>query len=400
MSLRAQTSPLSARSTAVLLLLAVLASACGREVPAKVDTPRPVRTVEARMVPVDDGLVLPAELRPRIETRPGFRVAGKIAQRLVSVGDRVRPGQELARLDPQDLEPAIASARASLDAARTEAALAAAELARQRELRERNFISPAALDRQQATADAARARVEAAQAQLRQATNAAEFQVLRADEAGFVTAIEAEAGQVVAAGQPVVRIARSGEIEALVNVPERDMALLRTGARWRVEVPAAGDRVLEARVREIAPSADPASRTWATRLTLSGELTGVEFGMTARASTSARAGAAIVLPVSALFSTDSQPKVWVVDPRAGRVAARPVRTGGLSGDTVRVLEGLQPGERVVTAGASLLTEGSAVRLLEPVEPSARTAEGSAAGARALDRNEPAARDIERPDAKR
>lgn len=346
------------------LAFSALLAGCGREAPTKVEAPRPVRAVEARLQPVDAGVVLPAELKPRVETRYGFRVGGKIAQRLVSVGERVQPGQVLARLDPQDVDPAIASARSSLEAARTDAALAAADLARQRELRERNFISQAALERQQAAAEAARARVEVAEAQLRQARNAAEFQVLKADEAGFVTAVEAEAGQVVAAGQPVIRVARSGEVEALVNVPERDMAMLRATSRWRVVVPAAGERVLEGRVREIAPAADPASRTWATRLALSGELAGVEYGMTARAEARADAGQAIVLPVSALFSTDSQPKVWVVDPQSGRVRAVPVRTGGLAGDTVRVLEGVKPGDRVVTAGANLLTEGAAVRLLD------------------------------------
>lgn len=345
------------------VLLAVLVG-CGREVPQKVEAPRPVRSIEARLSSVDAGLDLPAELRPRVETRYGFRVGGKIAERRVSVGDRVRPGQVLARLDPQDVDPAIASAQAALEAARTDASLAAAELKRSTELRSRNFISEANIDRQRAAAEASRSRVEAAEAQLRQARNASDFQVLRADAAGVVVGIDAEAGQVVAAGQSVVRVARSGEVEALVNVPEADLRAARETAKWKVVVPAAGDRVLEGRVREIAPLADPASRTWAVRLALSGTLDGVELGMTATASTRASKGEAIVIPISALFSTDAQPKVWVVDPAASTVRAVAVTTAGLSADNVRIVSGLKPGDRVVTAGASLLSEGARVRLLE------------------------------------
>lgn len=344
-------------------LLAVLAG-CGREVPPKVEAVRPVRSLEVRPTAIDAGIELPAELRPRIETRYGFRIGGKVAERRVSVGDRVTPGQVLARLDPQDVDPAIASARAALDASRTDASLAATELKRLTDLRARNFVSEASLDRQKAVADAALARVESAEAQLRQARNASDFQTLRADAAGVVVGVDAEAGQVVAAGQSIIRVARAGEIEALINVPEADLRAAREAAHWKVVVPAAGDRVLQGRVREIAPLADPGSRTWAVRLSLTGALDGVALGMTATASTRSAKGEAIVIPITALFSTDAQPKVWVVDPAAGTVRAVTVTTAGLSGENVRIASGLKPGDRVVTAGASLLSEGARVRLLD------------------------------------
>lgn len=355
------------RSIAPLLssCLAVLAlGACQREPAPRVEQPRPVRSVVVQPEALQGALVLPAEIRPRIEVRYGFRVGGKIAERTVSAGDAVRPGQMLARLDPQDALPVIASAKASLEAARTDAKLAEADLQRQRSLRERNFISQASLERQQAVHDAARSRVEAAEAQLRQASNALDFGVLRADVAGRVIALDAEAGQVVAAGQSVVRVAKAGEIEALVNVPEKSLAAARAQQRWRVLVPAAGDREIAATVREIGPVADAASRTWAMRLSLSGNLDGVELGMTASATGASGSGTALLLPVSALVSLDANPTVWVYDAAGQTVRAVKVKTGGFVGERVRIVEGVAAGDRVITAGANLVKAGQKVRLID------------------------------------
>lgn len=343
---------------------ALLVTACGKAPVPKEEPPRPVRTVVVEPSARDDAVSWPAEIRPRIEIRYGFRVAGKLAERRVSVGDRVRSGQVLARLDPQDAAPAVAAAQASLDAMRVDVSLQAAELARVRELKERNFISQASLDRQQAAHDAALSRERAAAAQLVQARNAVEFQTLRADSDGIVVGVDAEAGQVVAAGQAVIRVAKAGEVEALVNVPERDVANARAARAWRVVVPAAGDRALEARVREISPVSDPASRTFPMRLTLSGHLAGVELGMSAVASAGGGAGDVVALPIAALYTQDAQSRVWVVDPATLTVRAVAVRTAGLAGDTVRIADGLKRGDRVVTAGANLLVAGQKVKLLE------------------------------------
>lgn len=360
-----RTTRLSISLAASLQALVLLLAGCQREPAPKVEAPRPVRSIVLQPQASGGTLTLPAEIRPRVEIRYGFRVGGKIAQRLVSAGDRVRAGQVLARLDPQDSMPAVAAARATLEAARTDAKLATAELQRLRSLRDQNFISQAALDRQQAAFDSAGSRIEAAQAQLRQASNALEFGTLKADGPGHVVAIEAEAGQVVAAGQPIVRVARSGEIEALVNVPERDLAQARALRRWSVRVPAAGERELVGSLREVSPVADPASRTWPIRLSLSGDLSGVELGMTASVSGGGAASDALLVPISALQSTDATPKVWVVDPVALTVKPANVRTAGFVGEQVRIVEGLAAGDRVVTAGANLLTPGQKVKLLEP-----------------------------------
>lgn len=348
----------------LLIALASALAACEKDVAPRVELPRPVRSIVVQPVGVDIALTLPAEIRPRIETRYGFRVGGKVARRLVSVGDRVTPGTVLAELDSQDVAPAIAAQVAQVEAARVERRLAGAELARQQELRARNYISAAQLDRQQASADAAASRLTAAQAQLDAVRNNLRFQVLRADTAGVVTGVDAEAGQVVSAGQAVVRVAGTGEKEALVNLPEAHVALARSVSRWAVSVPALGNRTLEASVRELSPVSDPASRTYPMRLRLSGDTSGVELGMTALVQAVGQGEPAYVLPLSVLWSRDGRAHVWLVDAQSQTVRPVPVKTAGLLDDAVRIAEGLKPGDRVVTAGANLLIEGQKVRLVE------------------------------------
>ena len=347
------------------LIAAALAAACVKaDPPPTAEPPRPVRTVVAQ--PQADGVVLqlPGEVRPRIESRLGFRVAGKLASRTVSVGDRVAAGQVLARLDPTDLAPAVAAQQAQLTAARTDRDLAAVELDRLRSLRERSYISQAALDRQQAAFDASTARLAAAEAQLQQARNGLDFQVLRADADGVVTAIEAEPGQVVSAGQPVIRVARTAEREVAVSVPEGSLAAARAAGRWTVVVPALGGRALEGRLREVAPISDPASRTYPARIAVAGDTEGLALGMTAVAQVVRPTAPAFVLPMSALHSRDGQPRVWRVDPRTATVEPVAVRTAGYLDDAVRVVDGIAAGDRIVTAGANLLVAGQAVRVLD------------------------------------
>ena len=345
-------------------MILALASGCQKEPPPKIEAPRPVRSVVVTSQMLATPLILPAEIRPRVEARYGFRVAGKIAQRMVSVGDRVEPGQILARLDPQDAAPAVASAQAQLEASRTDARIALLELNRNKDLRERNFISQGSLDRQQATYDAARSRIDLADAQLRQARNAVDFQALKADVSVHVIGLEAEAGQVVAAGQIVVKVAKDTEIEALVNVPEREVALARSTERWQVIVPALAGRVLTGTLRELSPLSDPASRTYPLRLSLAGDLAGVEWGMTAGANAVRTGAQGFVVPIDSLYSKDGQARVWLVDSSSQTVKSVPVKTDGLLDDAVRVVSGLKDGDRVVTAGANLLIDGQKIKLAD------------------------------------
>lgn len=356
---------------AAIAVLFLLFGCKGKEPEVKVEAPRPVRSILAELTASADVLRLPGEIRPRIESRLGFRVGGKLLQRKVSVGDRVVPGQVLARLDPTDLAPALQAQQAQLESARTDRDLAAVELDRLRSLKTQNYISQGSLDRQQATYDSAVSRLNAAQAQLRQARNAIDFQIMYADAAGVVTAVEAEVGQVVSAGQPVVRVAQTAEREVAVNIPEADLDDVRRVKAWSVMVPALGDRVIAAKIRELSPIADPASRTYAARLTLSGKLDDIALGMTALVQSSAQGGqSTIVLPLSALYSRDGKTRVWRVDMSNRTVEPVEVKTAGLLDDSVRITSGISAGDRIVTAGANLLQAGQPVRLLDDPVPQA------------------------------
>lgn len=354
---------------AAIAVLCLLVGCKGKEPEVKVEAPRPVRSVVAKLTASADVLSLPGEIRPRIESRLGFRVGGKLLQRKVSVGDRVVPGQVLARLDPTDLAPALQAQQAQLESARTDRDLAAVELDRLRSLKTQNYISQGSLDRQQATYDSAVSRLNAAQAQLRQARNAIDFQVMHADAAGVVTAVEAEVGQVVTAGQPVIRVAQTAEREVAVNIPEADLDDVRRVKAWSVLVPALGDRMIAAKIRELSPIADPASRTYAARLTLSGKLDDIALGMTALVQSGAQGGqSTIVLPMSALYSRDGKTRVWRVDMSKRTVEPVEVTTAGLLDDSVRITSGISAGDRIVTAGANLLQAGQPVRLLDDPVP--------------------------------
>jgi membrane fusion protein, multidrug efflux system len=351
------------------LVISILSfTGCSKPAPAaKQEAPRPVRAMvvgEATQAALSmSSLSLPGEIRPRIESRLGFRVGGKLMQRLLNVGEAVKAGQVIARLDPQDAAPGLASAQAQLEGARTEVKIAQIELKRVADLVEKNFVSKAQLDRQQATADAASSRLNAAEAALKQARNAIDFQTLVADVDGIITGVEAEVGQVLAAGTPVYRVARRSEKELLINVPETELAAARTVSQWQVILPAL-NRELQGKLREVTPLADPASRTYAMRLTLNGNLDGVEMGMTANAM--ARRGGStasnlIALPLGAIFSKDGKPKVWIVD-AAGAVSLVAVEIESINEEQVFVRSGLSSGQKVVTAGANLLKLGQVVRV--------------------------------------
>ena len=347
------------------ILAATLIAGCSKPEPvAHEEKPRPVRSMVVKASDGSERWTLAGDIRPRIEVRYGFRVGGRLIERKVETGDQIKAGQVLARLDPTDLQPMLDAQRAQQEAARTELALARADLTRAERLRAGNFVSDANVDRSRAAVDAAKARLEAATAQVDQARNSLGFQVLRADTPGVVTAVDAEAGQVVAVGQSVVRIARAGEIEVAVAVPEQDMDRVRRVAQWTVTLPSVPGRDWSATLRELSPSADPASRTYLARLTLTGDLEPVALGMSANVSARIVDGARIEIPLSALYSLDDSTRVWVVDPGKSTVSSRKVKTGRILDTAVVVTEGLAAGDRVVTAGANLLREGQQVRLVE------------------------------------
>ena len=349
---------------ALVAVAAVALAACGKAPEPKPEEIRPVRVIRVGEQAAERSAEFAGEVRARHETRLSFRVAGKIVERRVEVGSTVRAGQPIARLDPADLALAAASAVAQAASARAERDLAAADLKRYRALREKNFISQAEYDRRSSALDTAEARLNAVLAQQRQASNQAGYAVLAADSAGVIVAIEAEAGQVVSAGQTVARLARPEEREIAFAVPESRRELVERATRFEVSLGAVSGKTWKARLRELSPAADPVLRTYAARATLLEAGNDVELGMSARiAATANGGGTRIELPIAALLTRGETPQVMVVD-AGSSVRLQPVKTAGLAGERVVIESGLKPGDVVIAAGASLLRAGQKVRVLD------------------------------------
>jgi multidrug efflux system membrane fusion protein len=342
--------------------LALLA-ACGKAPETRPDEIRPVRviTVGGAADAAARRVEYPGEVRPRYETRLAFRLGGKIVQRQVEVGARVRAGEVLARLDPEDLAQAAASARAQVASVQAERDLAASDLKRYTDLREKNFISQAEFDRKASAYTTADARLQAVRAQYQQAANQSTYATLAADTAGVITSIEAEAGQVVSAGQTVARLARPGEKEIAIAVPESQRERFERASDFSVTLNAFPGKAWRGRLRELSPVADPVTRTYAARVTVLEAGEDVELGMSARVAVAEEAGTAgIELPLAALYARGDAPQVWVVNADE-TVRLAPVATRGVTAERVVVDAGLAAGDVVVIAGAQLLSPGQKVR---------------------------------------
>ncbi|WP_332814616.1 efflux RND transporter periplasmic adaptor subunit [Ramlibacter sp.] len=361
----------SAWRLAPLLLAAVLA-ACSKPQPA----PEPVRSVKVLTVGAtawSSAHEFAGEVRPRVESRLGFRVAGKIVQRHAEPGQRVQPGQVLAQLDARDYRLAADAARAQVAAAATQRDLAFADFKRFAALEDQNFISGAELQRREASLKAAQAQLEQAQAQLASQSNQAGYTSLSADAAGVITGVEAEPGQVVGAGSPVVRIARDGPRDVLFSVPEDKVTAIRPGSPVGVRLWSGGGAI-EAEVREVAASADPVTRTYAVKVSLPADAQ-PPLGSTAYVSPQAlaHAGTAVIkLPTSALRQEGQGSAVWVLDRATMTLRSQPVQVATADGNEAVIAAGLQPGMLVVSAGVHVLAAGQKVRIYEerPVAASA------------------------------
>lgn len=298
----------------------------------------------------------------------GFRVAGKVVERLVDTGQTVRRGQPLMRLDAADLDLALAAQAAAVEAARAQAVQARADEQRLRGMVEQGAVSAQVRDQAVAGADSAQALLDAALAQQQVARNAAGYSLLVADSDGVVVDTLVEPGQVVRAGEPVVRLARSGAREALVNLPESVRPAVGSGATATLHsLPGA---TFTARLRQLSDAADPRSRTFEARYLLDGAAAQAPIGSTVTLALDRMSGAAagerVRVPIAALHDAGQGPGVWVIE-QAGdtsRVTFRPVTLAGLGHDSASISAGLQVGERIVALGAHLLRDGSAVRGLD------------------------------------
>ncbi len=320
-----------------------------------------VQTVEA--APVSVGIArYTGVIRARTESNLGFRVGGKIFERLVDPGDHVRRGQPLMRLDRTDFSLALNAARASVEAARAQMIKARADEERSRKLVVEGWTSRQSYDQNKAAADAAIAQFASAEAQASQTANQAGYSELQADADGVVMEVPSEPGQVVAAGQTVVRLARDGAREAEIFLPEASRRLA-TGAA-SATLYAEGETTFPARLRELSATADPATRTYRARYILSGGGEDAPLGatVTLRLKSTATGGpASVSVPLGALFDAGGGSAVWRLDAATGTVEVQPVAIARLSEESAEVASGLNPGDRIVALGAHLLTAGQRVR---------------------------------------
>jgi RND family efflux transporter MFP subunit len=331
--------------TLALLTLAALLTACGSEAPP----PEPIRPLRVMKVGAGGTALareFAGEVRARVDTVLAFQVGGRISERLVNVGDAVKAGQPLARIDPRDVQLAVAQAEA-------QRSLAAADAQRYRELRRTNFVS-------QALVDAKETNLAAADAQLALARNQARYTTLLADRAGVVQQVLAEPGQVVAPGQAVFRIAPAGDREVALAVPEGDYAGLRVGQHAEVSVFAMPGQSFKGVVREIAPAADAATRTYAVRVALPGQAQ-LPTGLSATVRLGDnKAPRQLAIPLTAVFQQGDSAAVW----RLGTddtVNLQPIRIAAWRDDVALVAEGLQGGETIAVAGVHRLHAGQKVR---------------------------------------
>jgi len=349
------------RLAAIALIAATLAGCGDHEAP----TPpaRPVRTVTVERGAAGETLSLTGQIRAQVQENIAFRLDGRLIERRVNVGDSVKVGQVIGRLDPQIQQNGLRQAQANLSAARGQLLQARNDFERQRQLLETGYTPRSRFDQAQQAQQTAEAQVNSAQAQLRNAEEQLGYTELRADSAGRVTAIGAEPGEVVAAGRMVVQVAQDGGRDGVFDVPAQ---IMRTASHDVVVTVALTDDPkikTTGQVREVAPQADPVTRTFQVKVGLIDPPETMRLGATVTGSITLSGSAGVELPAGALTRAEGHPAVWVVDPQAQTVSLRTVELLRYDSATIVVSQGLENGETVVTAGVQVLRPGQKVRLL-------------------------------------
>lgn len=355
------------RFLAGLLLPLIVGAGCGDQDRQNQPVSRPVKVFRIEEPSATGAMRFAGEVRARIETPLSFRVAGKLLERKVDVGDRVRKGQLLAVLDGNDYHLAVQGLKAQLASAQADSTFLRDDLVRYRELLAEKVITPPEFDRHETAYTTARERTAALAAQLAEANNQLSYTELQADRDGVVTALAVEAGQVLAAGQAVVTLAQLDEKEIHFDVPEHRLAGIQRQQAVNVSLWSEDNRLIKARIREIASAADPTSRTYRVKASLLEGLDAAQLGMTATVHVEANTASGIAIPLSAVYTPQNQPDhplVWLVDEQAATVKSVPIRLGEtLAGERIAV-DGLAAGQLLVSAGVQRLAEGQDVRLPE------------------------------------
>ncbi|NUA27284.1 efflux RND transporter periplasmic adaptor subunit [Cupriavidus basilensis] len=352
------------RAAALIIIAAHLLAACTPHSASEHADVRPVRTVVAGRIAGSVGATYSGEIRARYESQLGFRTAGKIVARMVEVGSHVKRGQPLFQLDPTQETLQVAAAGAEADAARGRVAQARVDVRRTEQLLAQNFASQAELDQQRLALNQAEAQLRSAQARQQLNANLRGFTTLLADRDGVVSAINAEAGQVVAAGQSIATVAADGEREVSISIPESRVDELRKASTLKITAWAHPDKSWTGKLRELAPDADSITRTYSARISIQdADPDLLRLGMTASVIAPDVDGNGVVrVPLTAIVDHEHGRQVWVVDPKTSRVIAREVKLGAAQNDSVIVVGGLAGGETVVSAGVHMLQPGQQVKV--------------------------------------
>jgi RND family efflux transporter MFP subunit len=345
------------------LALAVFALAgCNDTVAQKATPGRPVLVATVHYEAETPERSFVGTIKPRIETDMGFRVPGKVAKRLVEVGQTVDLGQPLATLDEVDLKLQAEQAEAEFRAATGVLAQAAAAEHRAKDLRAKGWTTDAQMDTSRAAADEARARLNRAERSVELTKNSLSYATLVADTRGVVTATLIEPGQVVASGQTAIRVARFAEKEAVVAIPETLVGRAKSGVAT-VTLWSESDKKYVAKLREIAPAADPATRTYLAKFSLPGAGDSVSLGMTATLTLAdAATGRVAKLPLSALYNQGGDPSLYIVDD-AGEVSLKPVTVKSYESNSVIIAGGVDEGAKVVALGVQKIDPSQKVRVV-------------------------------------
>ncbi len=351
------------RRLLVAAALPLLLAACQQEEEARPVVPRPVRAMSVAEAPSGQTAVLTGHIAAEKEVAFGFRVGGRVLERLVNVGDRVAPGQPLARLDPVNEQNNLRSAEAALVAAQSQLTQATNAYGRQEHLLGRGFTTRAQYDLARQAMETAQAQLDDARARLRQAEDLVDFTEIRADSAGRVTARGVEAGEVVQPGQMIVRIAREDGRDAVFDVPAQLFTQVPTDPLVTVALTSDPRVTADGHVREVSPQADPVTRTFQVKVGLVNPPEAMMLGSTVTGTVALSSTGGMQIPASARTEADGQPAVWVVDLQGHTVALRPISVSRFEPSAVTVESGLVSGDLVVTAGVQALHPGQQVRLL-------------------------------------
>lgn len=349
---------------ALALAAALGLAACGKHEEEKKDSlyERPVLVAKPQVAAQSQERDFAATIRPRVESDLGFRVAGKVVKRFVQTGQKVKAGDPLAALDENDFRLQREQAEAELAAAKMVVAQAQGDEKRALALRKNGWTTDATLDRIRAAAQEARGRQQRAERALELSRNSLDYATLRADGDGVVTQTLVEPGQVVAAGQTAIRLAHSGELEAAVSLPE-DFAPLADKGAATLTLWSGKGKTYHAKLRELSPSADVATRTFAARYSILDADSALALGMSATLSIAAAGTDAVMsVPLSALYNQGTGPSVWKVD-ADGRLQLSPVKLVRLDSDAALVTGEISPADQVVVLGVHKLEPGRKVRVL-------------------------------------